>query len=347
MENDVSYSFIELNNIEPFDPLSITPKSLFTQSDFYRKWQEFFDRKVRRFVVRNGEIVISYFQIVKYPLAFGKSYLYIPYGPVTTDLSGRFLSELKNYLKNIAKEEKAVFTRLDFVPAIKENHQKSFLRKFFIKAPTFTYHSAYFQPRREWYIDLAKSEKDLYESMEHNHRYSVRLSERKEIKVEIVETKFDKYLDEFYNLMEITSKRNGFGLHPKKYYETIFKNLDNSYAFLTIARFGDKILAMDLIIRYGDIANYVFACTSNEERNRAPAYGAIWSAIKHSKALGAKYFNFGGISTDDMPNKSWNGLTSFKKKFGGFEIHHSDFYDLVTDWPLYILYLLRKFFKSF
>ena len=341
------YNFIELGNEEVFDPLTITPKSLFTQSDFYRKWQEFFDRKVRRFVVKDGERVISYFQIVKYPLAFGKSYLYIPYGPVTTDLSGIFLSELKNYLKNIAKEEKAVFTRLDFVPAIKENHQKSFLRKFFIKAPTFTYHSAYFQPRREWYIDLAKSEKDLYESMEHNHRYSVRLSERKEIKVEIVESNFNKYLDEFYNLMEITSKRNGFGLHPKKYYETIFKNLDSSYAFLTIARFGDKILAMDLIIRYGDIANYVFACTSNEERNRAPAYGAIWSTIKHSKSLGAKYFSFGGISTPDLPNKSWDGLTNFKKKFGGFEIHHSDFYDLVTDWPLYILYLLRKFFKSF
>jgi lipid II:glycine glycyltransferase (peptidoglycan interpeptide bridge formation enzyme) len=182
--------------------------------------------------------------------------------------------------------------------------------------------------------------------MHENNRYSIRLAERKEIKTEIISENFTRYLEPFYELMAITSQRNGFSLHPKEYYEAIFKNLNSNYAFLVVARFGEKILAIDLIIIYSKIANYVFACSSNEERNRAPTYGAIWSAIKHSKSLDCKYFNFGGITTDDQPNKGWEGLTNFKKKFGGKEVRHSDFFDLVVNPLIYWLYNIRKWLKK-
>jgi lipid II:glycine glycyltransferase (peptidoglycan interpeptide bridge formation enzyme) len=193
---------------------------------------------------------------------------------------------------------------------------------------------------------LDKTEDELYKNMHENNRYSIRLAERKEIKTEIISENFTQYLEPFYELMAITSKRNGFSLHPKEYYETIFKNLNSNYAFIVVARFGEKILAIDLIIIYSKIANYVFACSSNEERNRAPTYGAIWSAIKYSKSLGCQYFNFGGITTTDQPNKGWEGLTNFKKKFGGEEVRHSDFFDLVVNPLIYWLYNLRKLAKS-
>lgn len=336
------FEFKELEENIAFEPSTLFDRTPFTQAKFYGDWQKFFNRKTRRFIIKKDNDIIGYFQLVKYLLPFYKNYLYLPYGPVTNDLSGEFLKQLKIKLKEIAKEEDSSFIRLDFTPAIKDHNQKKFVNNFFIKSLKSSYHSAYFQPRREWYLDLATNEKDLYESMHENHRYSVRLAQRKEIVTTIVSENFMDYLESFYELMSTTSNRNKFSLHPKDYYSSIFRNLDSKYAYLTVSKYQNKILAIDLIVTYGSVAHYVFACTSNEERNRAPAYSAIWTAILHAKSLGYKYFNFGGISTTDLPNKDWQGLTNFKKRFGGNEIHHSDFYDLVIDWPIYLLYTLRK-----
>ncbi len=63
--------------------------------------------------------------------------------------------------------------------------------------------------------------------------------------------------------------------------------------------------------------------------------------------MNCDYFNFGGISTAESPNKNWESLTSFKKKFGGLEVRHSDFFDIVVNKPIYRLYNLRKLLKSF
>lgn len=342
-----TYKFIETPENEYFEPSTLAHNVPFTQANFYGDWQKFFNRKIRRFMVTDGEKTVAYFQIIKYPLALGKYYLYIPYGPVTKDFSKAFLKHLKKELKIIAKQEHAVFVRLDFVPTVSDTATKKLIRKYFHKAPRYSYHSSYFQPRAEWFLKLDKSEDDLYEAMHENNRYSIRLADRKEITTEVVASDFIKFLEPFYELMTITAERNNFSLHPKEYYEAIFLNLTGRNSYLTVTRFGDKILAIDVIIVYGGVANYVFACSSNEERNRAPSYGAIWTAIKNAKALGCEYFNFGGITSPEHPNKSWEGLTNFKMKFGGEKVIHSDFYDLVVNHLFYHLYNLRKFFKSF
>lgn len=339
-----NYQFQELHEEEIFEPSTLVEYVPFTQAKFYGNWQKFLGRKVRRFIVNKNEQTIAYFQIIKYPLISNKSYLYIPYGPVTKDFSKDFLQSLKNKIKEICKNENAVFARLDFTPKPNQVEQNN-LVKLFSKAPKSTYHSAYFQPRVEWFLKLDKTEDHLYDAMHENTRYSIRLADRKQVVSEIITTDFNKYFESFYELMTITSKRNGFSLHPKDYYKSVFNNLNSNNAFLSITSFEGKILAIDLIIIYNEIANYVFACSSNEEKNRAPSYSAIWQAIKHSKKIGCKYFNFGGISTVNQPNKGWEGLTNFKRKFGGEEIVRSDFYDIVANHFIYFLYNFRKFIK--
>lgn len=351
-----NYLFKELGDNENFEPSSLAENVSFTQAKFYGDWQKYLNREVKRFVITKDGVELAYFQLIKYPLISRWSYIYLPYGPVTKNLSKELLLQIKSELIKIAKQMNAVFVRLDFTPKLPakvpladeiDSSAKVPLTAIIGKpAPKYTYHSAYFQPRIEWYIKLDKNEDDLYKSMHENNRYSIRLSQRKEIVTEIISQNFENYTEIFYELMAITSKRNNFSLHPKEYYKTILKNLKKDDGFLVIAKYGDKVLAIDLIIIYSGIANYVFACSSNEERNRAPSYAAIWTAIKHSKLLGCKYFNFGGISTDDQPNKNWEGLTNFKKKFGGEEVRHSEFFDLIVNPLIYWLYNLRKFAKS-
>lgn len=335
--------FQELKEDEPFDPTTIHKNTPFTQASFYGDWQKVLGRTVRRFLVKDGGEVIAYFLLVKYPLLFGKNYLYAPYGPVAENLSRDLLINLKKELKNIAKTENAVFVRLDFTPV----GSSKLLSKFFKKSPEYTYHSAYFQPRAEWFLRLGKSEEDLLKSMHKQTRYSIRLAERKEIEVKIITENFGEYFNDFYMLMEETAKRNGFSIHPKEYYKTIFDNLDKTNSYLAVASYGEQILAINLMVVYGGIATYVFGSSSNEERKRMPTYLAQWRAIQHAKKLGCDHYNFGGISIEGQVYKGWEGLTAFKKKFNGTEVIHSSFFDVVVNPVWYHLYNFRKFLKKF
>ena len=335
------FVFRELGENESFDPLIIYPNAPFTQAQFYGQWQTSLSREVKRFVVLNGEKVVAYFQLIKYPLLFGKSYFYIPYGPIIKEFSEDFFVDLKKELIRIAAIEKAVFVRLDFTPPVPSQT----LIKFFKPAPSYTYRSVYFQPRAEWFLDLDKSENQLLEEMHKGARSSVRLAARKGIITEIVASDFEKYFSVFYELAINTAQRNGFNLHDKTYYQNIFSNLRSDNAYLAIARYGEKILVIKLIIRYGKIAHCIFSGSSNEDRHLRPTYLVQWKAICWAKKLGHNFYNFGGISSGKI-YKGWNGLTTFKKNFGGKEIVHSDFFDVIVQPFWYHWYNFRKFIKN-
>ena len=338
------YEFKELKDGESFDPNTLVPGIPFTQQAFYGDWQKSSGRTVRRFVVHDGTIPVAYFQLIVYPLMKGKNYIYVPYGPVTTDTSPEFFAELKSKLNDLAQEHQTAFVRLAFTPSLSVEKTGP----YFKRAPFFTYHSAYFQPRSDWYLGLSYSEDTLLAAMHEKTRYSVRLAERKGIKTDIVTDNFDAYYANFYTLMKETADRNGFRLHPEDYFKAVFKSLPqikNSY--LSVATYEGKVLAIDLVIVSGNIANYVFGGSSTEERNRMPTYIAQWKAIQYAKTIGCTDYNFGAVSAEGDRYKGWDGLSSFKKKFGGYEVKHSDFMDVVTKPFWYHAYVLRKYLKTF
>ena len=146
--------------------------------------------------------------------------------------------------------------------------------------------------------------------------------------------------------MAQTAKRNGFFLHPKEYYRHIFHS-PPPHSYLSVARLGEKILAIDVVVIFAGVAHYVFGASNDEEKNRMPTYAAQWGALGHAKHYGCTSYNFGGISTDRMPVRGWTGLTRFKKNFGGREVVHSDFFDIVIHPFWYHLYTLRKHIKAY
>jgi lipid II:glycine glycyltransferase (peptidoglycan interpeptide bridge formation enzyme) len=337
------FTFKELADTEDFDPTSLSTEASFTQAKLYADWQKDHHRVVRRFVVLYADTVIAYFQLIKHHLPFKKSYLYIPYGPITNNTSPEFLSALKSHLVTVAKEEDTVFVRLDFSPTVSD----STLAPFFTKSPRCTYHGSYFQPRIEWFLELSPSEDELLKNMHEKTRYSIRLAERKDVTTEIITKDFDTYFEPFFNLMQNTATRNKFSLHHRHYYQSVFKSLVTTpNSFLSIARLGQTILAIDLIITYGNTAHFVFGATSDEERNRMPAHLAQWGAIKFAKSKGCTYYNFGAVSSEDDSHESWDGLSSFKRKFGGKERRHSDFFDVVVSPICYYIYNLRHYIKN-
>ncbi len=337
----MEYSIKELLNDEREYPLEIFGGSSFTQSNIYANWQTKKGRWVGRYLVEKNNKTIAFFQVIEYPLFFGKKCLYIPYGPVSIDTSRDFFVFLKNSLLKISKERDAIFARIDFDPKI----ESDLLNNIFTKSPACTYSSSFFQPRSEWVLDISKSEEEILLQMEKDTRYSVKTSQKRGAVGSIITEDFGKYFDDFYNLLETTAKRNGFGIHDKKYYKNIFESLRKENAFLSIVS-GENILVIDVFIIFGKTVHYVFGSSSNEERNKLPSYMAIWNAILYVKEKGIENINFGGYSAEAKKEK-WSGFSIFKKGWGGEELKHSDFFDIVSNRFWYYLYSFIKKIKTY
>lgn len=334
----------ELGKNEDFDVSVLCKDVPFTQARFYGRWQKELCREVKRFVIKTPDEVVGYFQLIRYPFFFGRSFIYIPYGPVLKNPDDNLLCFLKRELKKVAKSERAFFVRLDFTPPLKEKT----LSKFFKKSPLHTRHASYTQPRTEWFVDLTEgeSEEELLLLLPGKTRYLIRHSVKKEITTEVITENFPEYFEVFYKLMSETSSRNNFSLHPKKYYENIFNQLNKDHSFLVLGKYGEKTLVITLVVTYGDTATFVFGASESEEKSRNPTYATHWRGICEAKKQGYQYYNFGGISSQEKKGSQLDGVSTFKKKFKGHRHTHSDFYDLVTGSFYYRLYTLQKLLKS-
>ncbi len=331
------FTCTELLEEEEFDPSTLVSGVPFTQAQFYGTWQKNLGRSVRRFVVSEGGKPVAFFKVIAFPLIFGKKYLYIPYGPVLSAYSVALCEFIRAELLRITREEHAVFARLDFSQPLTQSE----LSPLFTKALEATYHSAYFQPRLEWYLPLTKDVDTLYGEIHEKNRYSIRLAERKGVEVSIVTQNFTSYFDTFMTLMEDTAARNGFSLHAREYYAYVFEHLTECNGYLAVATYEGQTLVIDVVVVYGGVANHIYGASSSEHRTISPSGLTQWKSIQHAKEMGAQFYNFGGISDGDL-YQGWEGLTRFKKRFGGVEMHHSPFYDVVLNWFWYTLYNLRK-----
>jgi len=353
------FNIREIKNKTEYNPLLISKQAPFTQAWFYGEWQEMMGRKVRRFEVKKDSEIIGFFQIIRYSLPFNQSLLYIPHAPVLRirQVGGEggaplsiFLKIFRDKLLKIAKEEGAIFARFDlyFHDSLPvgdlskgDNYgSKENLNKYFKKVPDYAYSSVYFQPKYEWVLNIDKPENELLSSMHPKNRYNIRLAENKGAAIEIIENNFEKYFEMFFSLLSETAKRDNFNLHPKAYYQNVFTTLEKNNAFLIVARYGEKILLVNLILLFGGTAYFLFGGSSGEYKNLMSSHLAQWETIKEAKKRGFAVYNFGGV--DGGEQKNLGGVSFFKKRFGGQLLEYSDSYDLVIKSFWYRLYNLRK-----
>ena len=320
-----------------FTPLS--------QTWSYGLWQKASHRNIRNFLIRNNLATLGGFQLLQYPLPFKLNYLYIPHGPILKkELSGDQEKKLLDLLQKIAKENNAIFIRIDSWPT----NLKTLPNKTWQKAPGYSYHSAFFQPRFEWVLDLNQKEPNLLANMHPHCRYNIKLADKKGIQIIKVSGKnLINSFPAFYSLMVETSKRDGFSLHPKNYYKHLFEQTQNNIE-LFFAQYDKQYLAVDLIYYEGNVANWIFGGSSNNYRNLKPTFLLQWQSILSAKEKGCKYYTFGGAFNPDYPAlyHSYKGITDYKRNYGGLYINYNAAYTFSPRPVLNWLYNLRRLLKN-
>ncbi len=297
--------------------------------------------------------------VIKYNLPFGMNYLYAPLGPIMSLRNSPGFSRFVSELEKLAKQEQSVFVRVD--PRIDLrvieggiSNSLALAEDLFIRQNRFTTSSEQKQPENTLVLDLSMDEKELLSSMKPKGRYNIKVAEKHG--VTIIRETFSRDTIEgsqsfkrFYELMDETTKRDGFFGNTVDYYRDLLSfedayKFNDRYIYLYSAIYNGVIIASAITEFYGNTAIYYYGASSNENRNVMAPYLLQWQMIKDAKQFGCQYYDFLGVSPDPiidgkeflvvegmcvdrypsvdeaektLVSHKYYGITQFKTKFAG------------------------------
>lgn len=264
-------------------------------------------------------------QILFRRLPLGLTIAYIPKGPVYNGLASTKQDSVNHAefwadVDSICKTHHAVFLKVE--PDAWEDSPNAFWSTGSGISQGFKASSRSIQPRRTILVNLTGSEDDILARMKPKCRYNIRLAEKKHITVRTWDN-----IDEFHHMMTVTGNRDAFGVHSRDYYQLAYHLLHGSgLAELLVAEYEGKPLAALMVCARGDYSWYLYGASTNEERNRMPAYLLQWEAMRWARKRGAKAYDLWGIPDEnedfleanfETRNNGLWGVYRFKRGFGG------------------------------
>jgi lipid II:glycine glycyltransferase (peptidoglycan interpeptide bridge formation enzyme) len=200
------------------------------------------------------------------------------------------------------------------------------------------------QSPRTIMIDISGSEEQILARMKQKTRYNIRLAEKKGVTVRHWDD-----LDSFHRMMLHTGGRDGFGVHSLDYYRLAYGLLHpQGMCEILVAEYEGKPLAALFVARHGKSAYYLYGASTDEERNRMPAYLLQWEAMKWAKVRGCTEYDLWGVADEDEATLEANfekrqdglwGVYRFKRGFGGDLKRAAQAMDRVYNPLLYWVYL--------
>ncbi|MGE5376010.1 MAG: lipid II:glycine glycyltransferase FemX [Bacteroidota bacterium] len=178
------------------------------------------------------------------------------------------------------------------------------------------------QPPRTIIVDLTSPEGEILARMKQKTRYNIRLAEKKGVTVRPWDD-----LPAFHRMMQVTGGRDGFGVHSEAYYRRAYELLHpKGMGEILLAEHEGKPLAALFVACHGGRAYYLYGASTDQERNRMPAYLLQWEAMKWAKMRGCSEYDLWGVPDEDEATLEANfetrheglwGVYRFKRGFGG------------------------------
>ena len=203
------------------------------------------------------------------------------------------------------------------------------------------------QPPRTILVDLSPTEEEILAGMKQKTRYNVRLAKRKGVTVRQGST---ADLGTFYHLMQLTGKRDTFGIHSQAYYESAYELFGADQRALLVAEVEGEAVADLMVFAHPPGAYYLFGASSDSYRNLMPTYLLQWEAMRWAKEHDCLTYDMWGVPDVDegaMESKFselgatgsglW-GVYRFKRGFGGQVVRDIGAFDFVYNRPLYWTY---------
>ena len=270
-------------------------------------------------------------QVLFRRLPLGFTIGYIPKGPV-----GSGWKNLWPEIERVCRRMRAIFLKVEPDGWETEGIDWQVDLKGFIPAKAI-------QPQRTIEISLEGSAEDRLARMKQKTRYNIRLAERKDV---VVRQSDD--VDMFHRMMLTTGERDRFGVHSLDYYRKAYQLFSpGGGCSLLVAEYNHLPLAALMVFAHGQRAWYFYGASTNEERNRMPAYLLQWEAMRWAAERGCKVYDLWGIPDEDEDRLELDfseredglwGVFRFKRGFGGRVCRSAGAWDKPFQPVLYRLY---------
>lgn len=304
--------------------LTHQPNALF-QSWTWGEVLEQQGKTIWRFGLYQGNNLHGVFQVVKV-IARRGSFLHIRHGPVLIQQSPAYWNTVLMFLRNLAIRENVWFIRCSPLIPLTVEHTMLLNSLHLLPAAIHA-----MDAELCWVLDVAPSEEQLLTGMRKTTRYEIRRAQKLGISIEKSENPRD--LVHFHRLYVATSERHGFVPHSG--IDEEFKVFANEHkALLFLGRYEEKVHAAAIILFYEKQAIYHHSASISN--TVGVNYLTQWEAIKEAKKRGMNVYNFWGIAPENKSNHPWQGLSLFKRGFGGRIVEYIHAYDLPVS-PLYYL----------
>ncbi len=289
------------------------PEVHFLQSAEWGELKSAFGWEVTRIVVGKAGVQLLFRRL---PLGLAFGYLAKPMRQVCVG-EGEEVKQLWEEVDAICRARQAVFLKVE--PDVWEQDR---LRVEF-PGPYAVFRSPYaIQPPRTIVVDLRGSEEAILARMKQKTRYNIRLAGKKGVAVRPWED-----LEAFHRMMEITGRRDGFGVHSAAYYRRAYELFRPKQMIeLLVAELDGQPLAALMVFARGRRAWYVYGASTDEHRNRMPTYLLQWEAMCWARARGAEEYDLWGVPDEEEAvleaqfetrrDGLW-GVYRFKRGFGG------------------------------
>ena len=337
----------DITRQEPWEKFQASqPCAQFLQS---WAWGEFrlAEVPVHRFALidENGTWLAA-LQMERQHRRFGIAYWFAPRGPVFSshlsadDKRQVMMTLCEELLKHPELRRKTLFWR--FEPVSELADPEGLMPMSFRRSPSLN-------PASTILLDLQPTEDELFKALHEKTRYNVRVAERRGVRCRVAQTEQD--VDAFLDLMDETAARDGFVQRSRKYLRATYDALHPlNLVKIRLAEFSGKVLAANLEVAYGDTVTYLYGASSSSERNVMAPYLLHWQAIQEAKLLGFTRYDFWGANPESKAGfyykPSWEGITRFKRGWGGRQVDFVGTWNLPFNGLFYRLAFPKQFFRE-
>ncbi|HLD26260.1 MAG TPA: peptidoglycan bridge formation glycyltransferase FemA/FemB family protein [Candidatus Andersenbacteria bacterium] len=307
------------------DFVASAPGASFLQSWEWGAFQEAFSISVWRLVTGGGTPQAAAL-VLQRTLPTGQRWLYVPRGPLfAAQAPAASRADVLQQLQLLGREQRALFVRIE--PAT-------------VPGGAWRKADHDVQPRHTLVVDVSAPEEQLLENMHAKTRYNIRLAFRKGVRVRFSEAAAD--VEAFLHLSRQVTGRAQFRFHPDEYYRVMQRVLSPAGRLvLAVAEAGSEILAVHILITFGDTVTYVHGASSSTQRELMAPHLLQWESMRWARARGCKQYDFFGV-VPQSPDHPWAGITRFKAGFGGRRVSYVGAYDLVLNATGYWLYAAAR-----
>lgn len=285
-----------------------------------------------RFGLEREGALYAGIQVLQRSLPGGKCLFYAPRGPLWPAGDDAALGQLVAEVRDEARRRGALALKID--PAIVQPDEAAVdvLRALgFAPSPKADGPFGGVQPRYVMKVDIAPTEDELLASFHPKWRYNIRLAEKKGVVITSQCSRDD--IPAFYEVLQETCRRDGFGVRAISYYYDIWDLLvERGLGAMFLGRSEEQVICGALTFAMGQQAWYVYGASSNSHRNLMPNHLMQWEMIKWAKQRGCTVYDMRGVArevagADDQG--PLHGLNRFKRGFGATYMEYIGEFDLV------------------